>query len=342
MTVFEEDIRIVAESHQIDWEEFNNCSVLITGSTGLIGKILVEAFLYRNKHLNSNVKLILPVRDIKKAKETFSCLNDKMTIFSADITQISALDIKADYVIHSACPTQSSFFVEKPVETIDAIVLGTKAVLEYVKNNNCKGAVYLSSMETFGQTTEPVLSEEDIGKLSLTSVRSVYPESKRLAELLCHAYYKEYDLPIKIARLSQVFGPGVSPADNKVFMQFCNAIKTGDNIILKTKGDGVVNFCYTTDAVLGILKVLQQGNYGEAYSIVNSDENFSLRNIADWLLSTFGNKTQKVCIDVSGASKYAVTNYSKISNDKVLKIGWKPKYSVKQGYERLLKSMDII
>lgn len=340
MGVFQEDIQNVAQSDLINWSSFANHSILITGSTGLIGSMTTRVFLYRNKRYKDNIRLILPVRDIEKAKSMLSeeeC--GQVRFYQTAVENLQQVDEAADYLIHCAAPTQSSFFVNSPVETMESILFGMQAVANYARRCSCKGAVWLSSMEAFGDNDKPLLSENDIGTLPLSSLRSSYPQAKRTAELLAYAYSKEYSVPIKTVRLAQTFGPGVSLSDGRVFMQFCKAICAGKDIILQTTGESVSNYCYTSDAILGILKVLLDGKNGETYTLVNDDHGITIRGIAEWLLETYGGSGQKIVYDLTQQGRYAAINRSNLSNEKAKRLGWSPVYSIKMGYERLLDYM---
>lgn len=80
-----------------------------------------------------------------------------------------------------------------------------------------------------------------------------------MAETMCISYGSEYGVPVKIVRLAQTFGAGVSKDDNRVFAQFSKAVLNGYDIILHTKGETKRNYCYTTDAVRAIFTVLTKG-----------------------------------------------------------------------------------
>lgn len=340
MSIFQEDIQNVAQSDLINWSSFANHSILITGSTGLIGSMTTKVFLYRNKRYKDNIRLILPVRDIEKASSMLSAEEyGQVQFYQTAVENLQQVDESADYLIHCAAPTQSSFFVNAPVETMESILFGIQAVANYARRCLCKGIVWLSSMEAFGNSDKPLLSENDIGTLSLSNLRSSYPQAKRTAELLAYAYSKEYGVPIKTVRLAQTFGPGVSPDDGRVFMQFCKAICTGKDIILQTTGESVSNYCYTSDAVLGVLKVLLDGKNGETYTLVNDDRGITIRGIAEWLLETYGDGCQRIVYDLTQQGKYAAINRSNLSNEKAKRLGWSPVYSIKMGYERLLDYM---
>lgn len=339
MSVLTEDLRAIAFSPMIDWEKLDGKTVLLTGSTGLIGRLTAQALLLRRRELQTGLRLLLPVRNPQKAEELFHG-EEGIKILPCALEELSLLDERADFVIHAAAPTQSAFFVEHPVETAAAILDGTRTALDYAKKQGCTAMVNLSSMEVFGQGEKPLLKEDELGALSLESLRSSYPMAKRMTEYLCLAYAKEYGVPVKTARLAQTFGPGVDPADGRVFMQFCRAVREGSDIVLRTTGETVVNYAYTTDAVLAILKILLCGKPGEAYTVVNSDEAVTIRQTAERLMAAHG--SGRVRLELTGGGKYAAQNRSKLSNEKLRALGWEPRYSVFDGYERLLRSMGEV
>lgn len=342
MGIIEEDLRYMAETESINWSEFNNRTILITGTTGLLGHLLAKVFIYRNKKYSCNTSLILPVRNIVQAKRSISDIleSGNVKLFETEIEKLEQIPYKADYVIHCAAPTQSKFFVSYPIETMDAILFGMQSVLKYAQSNDCTSVVWLSSMEVFGQSEMTIMKENDLGSLSLSKTRSSYPQAKRTAELYAYSYNIEYGIPVKTVRLAQTFGPGVSLKDNRVFMQFCNAIRNKEDIVLQTTGETVSNYCYTADAIIGILKVLLDGKDGETYTLINDDPSITIRDIAEWLVKTYGKDNQKVRFDLSHQEKYAEVNRSKFSNEKIKQIGWNPQFSVKDGYDRLLKYIE--
>ena len=96
---------------------------------GLIGSILVKAILLKNKTSKSNIKLILLVRNEEEAKKIFG-ENKEISYIVSDIINYIPQNLEIDYIIHGASPTKSKFFIEKPVETMNISVLGTKNILE--------------------------------------------------------------------------------------------------------------------------------------------------------------------------------------------------------------------
>ena len=153
-SILEEDIKNIADSKLVNWEEFNNKSILITGATGLICSIMIKAFCKKKL----NLKMYLLVRNKENAKQMYG-ENENIEYIESSIENFNVEDIKVDYIIHAASPTKSKFFVEKPVETLNTAVLGTKNILEFAKNIGIKSMVYLSSMEMYGTMNDENVTE---------------------------------------------------------------------------------------------------------------------------------------------------------------------------------------
>ena len=189
-SILREDIRKIASSDLIDWNELKNKKILITGATGLICSIMIRTFCIKNDNYDLNLKIYLLVRNVQDAKELFGT-KEYIEYIETSIENFKPTNLNVDYVIHAASPTRSKFFIEKPVETLDTAVIGTKNVLDFSKMNKVKSMVYLSSMEMYGVLDSKNVTEQDLGYINPLDVRSSYSEGKRICELYCYSYYKE-------------------------------------------------------------------------------------------------------------------------------------------------------
>lgn len=306
--IFKEDLEYITSAGFIDWERLNSKTVFVTGATGLIGYTFVSALLYRNLTYNSNIKIIALVRNITKAKEKFAeqlkqNLNLKFVV--GDVENLPQIDDKIDYIIHGANPTASSYFVENPVETIKTAVWGTNNILNLAKEKNISGLVYLSSMEVYGAPhTDELIDETHGTTVDTMSVRSCYPEAKRLCEALCASYDDEYKVPVKVIRLAQTFGPGIDKNDNRVFAEFLRCAMQKQNIVLQTEGTSKRCYLYTADAVTAILAILLNGEAGEAYNAANKATYCSIMEMAQLVAHELANDEIKVVIKANENSKH--------------------------------------
>ena len=339
-SILKQDLEEIIHTSIIDWNKLQDKSILVTGATGLIGSILVKSLLLKNKQDNLNSKVFLVVRNLDEANEIFEN-EDSINYIVSDIKDYEPKALNIDYIIHGASPTKSRFFIEKPVETMDISIIGTKKILEQAKICNVKSMVYLSSMEMYGVLDSNDVQEDVQGFIDPLNTRSSYSQSKRICELYSYSYYDEYNVPVKIARIAQTFGAGISSKESRVFKVFADSILKQQDIILKSEGSSSINFSYTTDTVIGILCILLNGKNGEAYNLVSNATNMTILDSAKWLAQKYGKGFVNVKIQISKKNfGFAPNNNIILNNKKIKSIGWRPKYDLKQGYDRLLKYLE--
>lgn len=320
-------------------DELRGASFLITGATGLIGSTLIRCLAA----LNEGIHIFAPVRNLAKAKMLFG-----ENFPGVDFMECNIMDIvdgafgDVDYIVHCAAPTASRFFVEKPVETIDTIFNGTKAVLDYARSHQVKDMVNLSSLEVYGTILDDSLpvSENVQGYLDPLSVRSSYPMAKRAAENLCVAYAKEYGVHVKTARLTQTTGAGIAKDDNRIIAQFARLAAKGEDIVLHTKGDSARPYCYTIDSINAILYILLKGSDGDAYNVANEETYISARGMAEYLQKNF-NPSIKVRVELGDNYGYAPATKLRLSSSKLRSLGWKPQYGLKEIFCSLMDYLEV-
>ncbi len=321
----------------IDFSEFKDSSVLVTGSTGLIGRALVQHLV------GLGAKVYACSRSSEKFKACFHGYDNIIPVYGDICTlDISSLDV--DYIVHAANTTTSKDFVEKPVETIRVAVGGTINILDQYKDKKLKGFVYISSMEAFGitSTDNRDVRETDLGYIDVMSVRSSYSESKRLCENLCVSYASEYGVPAKVVRLAQVVGPGVSYTDNRVTVQFARSVIEGKDIVLKTEGKTKRPILYIDDAVSAILTVLEKGRAGECYTAANPDTFCTIRETAEVIIHQIAQDKIKLVFDLDPKAGYAPDICLNLNVDKLKALGWEPKVGLVESYCRLIESLKNV
>lgn len=343
MTYLEQDLNVLAD--YLLEKNFNNKTILVTGATGLIGSLAVKAMLKANDKYCLDISVIALARSESKAKDVFKeqFNNKNLKFVYQDIVEPILVNEGVNFIIHTANSTVSKYFITNPVETMDSIYTGSRNILEFAKDKKVQGLVYLSSMEVFGSTdpSKEIIEEKDLGYVDLASVRSCYPEGKRLVENMCKCYQEEYGVPVKIARLSQTFGAGISKEENRVFAQFARSAINKTDIVLHTKGDSVGNYCYTADALKAIFLLLVDGIDGEAYTVVNESTATTIADMAKMVAKELANNEIKVVFDIPEGNTfgYAAKTTMKLSSKKLQSLGWKPTIDLKEMYLRMLESL---
>lgn len=355
--ILQEDLERIAASEMVDWEALRGKRILVTGATGLIGSLAARALVCASVERSLGLKVAALVRSPEKGKAMLGAfLEDGLELVTGDILSPIVAEGPVDYILHGASVTTSKDFVERPVETILTTLKGTEHLLELARQKQVKSMVYFSSMEIYGvpdlasyqeiadsAQTAAVLREADYGYIDPLMVRSSYSEGKRMAEGLCAAYAHEYQVPVKMVRLAQTFGAGIPQNENRVFAQFARSIMEGRDIVLHTDGSKAHCYCYTTDAVLGILTVLLRGMNGEAYNISNEETYSTIRGMAEMLIEKYPQSGSHLVFDIpEDATRYgyAPTSRMLICSEKVRALGWNAQVALPEMFARLMKSME--
>lgn len=329
-------------AQDINFSAFDGKRVLITGATGMIGSNLANALLYYGQGRPNPPIVKLLVRNPEKARRMYAAQLEQcpnLRLLLGDVTSPRLPETKVDYIIHAAGQTVSRLMVEQPVETILTTVEGTRNMLELCRR---KGAhmVYLSSMEVYGaQPRGKRVTEEDVGALLPTSLRSSYPLSKQLAECLCAGYAAEYGVDVMMVRLTQTLGPGVSRDDRRVCAMIARCAREGRDVVLNTTGASSRSYLYTMDAVSAILTVLLKGTPGEAYTAANESTYCSIAKMAQRVLEELGNGSSKVVFDLKDANVYFDVSYLDLDTSKLRDLGWQPRYDLVEMYRNMIATM---
>ena len=312
--------------------EVRDKSFLVTGATGLIGSCIIDLLMECN-NLGYNNNVYALGRSAKKLQDRFSNYIDSplFHIIEQNIIEPIDADIKFDFIFHGASNADPGSYAKYPVETMTTNFLGTNNVLEYGKSHpGCK-LLIMSTFEVYGDKGQDIYIETDSGVIDINAIRSCYPESKRSVEILSRCYNNEYDVDVRVARLSSIYGPTMAIDDSKAHAQFLKKAINGENIILKSKGLQKRTYTYVIDAVTALMCVMFKGLPGEAYNISNEN---SVASIAEVAYTCAEIANTRVSYDMP--SELEARGFSKpqnciLDNSKLKELGWEGRYSIKDG-----------
>lgn len=326
-------------SQDIVWNKLKNKSILITGATGMLASYIGFTLLHLNKHLNLNISIILLARSQQKISNIYGDTLPNTTVLLQDITEAINLKKPIDYIFHAAGAANPYNIINDPIGIILANTIGTKNVLDLALNSNTSNIVFASTREIYGEVKEKlIIKEDDMGSLDPLNPRNCYPESKRLAESMLLAYNKQFSVNFNSLRIAHTYGPGMQVEnDGRVLSDFLNDAINNRDIKMNSTGEAERSFCYITDAVSGIFRVMLAGKPSHAYNLANEQEPIRLIDLANKIQTLAGNN-KSVQINLADNSA-GYTNYKRTSlcTKKIQSLNWQATISLEDGLNRTLK-----
>ena len=283
--------------------------ILITGSSGFIGKNLVDNLLSEYEIVGLS----------KKGEKS------KINRITKDINEITSKDFKNIFcVIHLAAITDPKICENFPDQCITTNVLGTQKILEASRKNNCK-VVYASTSHVYGIPKKIPISET-----ASTSPTSIYAGSKLAGEVLCESYHKQFNMDISIVRIFSVYGPKsnnhcVLPSIVKQ-MKNSNVIKLGN---INSKRD----FIFISDIIDAFKIILKNTNGFNVYN-VGAEKSYSIKEICKKFEKLYG---KKIIIKNNLEQNRKIDAKNIICNStKLKKLGWKSKITLDEGLKKMI------
>jgi UDP-glucuronate decarboxylase len=339
-----EDIRQVRDA-QLPWRRLSGTAVVVTGASGFIGSYVVRLLLslHAAGKVEAPIKVIAVVRNLEKAKRRFADLDAvDLRFVLCDLSSPQGLKLDAQWFIHAASLASPKHFGSDPVGTLAPNVIGTWHLLEQARASKAEGFLFVSSSEVYGHSVgRTSLGEDDYGSLDPTSVRSAYAESKRMGETLCIAWMHQFGVPVLIARPFHTYGPGVDLEDGRVFADFAADIVAGRDIRLNSDGKARRAFCYISDALDGLFRILLQGQPGRAYNVANPNGDLSVLELAELMVGLFPEKGLRVRQAPSPqAQGYLRSPHAQLhpSIERIAALGWRASVGPQAGFRRMVAS----
>lgn len=340
--IINDDLEMIIQNEDY-FKKLKNKTILITGFKGMIGSYMTYVCLYLNDKLNYNIKVIGIGRSDENV-DSYIKNHPNMKIIIQDVSQSFQVDEKVDWIIHAASPASPLIMEKDPVGTLAANSLGTWNALQCAYENKADGFLFISSREIYGQPYENQTEfyENTYGLVDPLMVRSCYPEGKKCAETMCICFKEQYGLNTKIARLAHTYGPGMSIYDGRVQADFLKNIFYKENIVMKSMGETVRTYTYIADAVSALFKILLDSSE-IVYNIGDSTNKVSIRELAEILVTIHPEDNLKVVFDIPKDKLKGVSPYTLgiLNNDKIISLGWKPKFSIKAGFKRTLNYLEM-
>lgn len=294
--------------------------ILVTGGAGFLGSHLCE-FLIAQGH---EVVCLDNLFTGRRSSIGGLLGNRRFEFIRHDVTEPMTLEI--DEIYHLACPASPVHYQRNPVRTIRTGVLGTMNMLDVARDAKAR-ILIASTSEVYGDPNIHPQVEEYWGNVNPIGARACYDESKRCAEALAVSYARQHAVEVRIVRIFNTYGPRLAMDDGRVISNFIVQALRGDPITIYGNGAQTRSFCYVTDLIRGLVRLMNSDLNAQPINMGNPTE-FTIRDLAEKVLQLTGSRSPIIahplpqddprqrCPDISRARQH---------------LDWKPSITLDEG-----------
>ena len=260
--------------------------ILVTGGAGFIGSHLVEYLLQQDHEVISLDNYFTGTKE--NLRHLMALPN--LELIRHDVVNPIMLEI--DQVYHLACPASPVHYQYNPVKTIKTNVMGTLNMLGLAKRVKAR-ILLASTSEIYGDPQVHPQREDYWGNVNCLGPRSCYDEGKRVAETLMMDYHRQNGVDIRIARIFNTYGPRMAINDGRVISNFCVQALTGQDITIYGEGSQTRSFCYASDLVEGLVRLMNREGCHNPVNLGNPEE-YTILELAQKILAMTQSPAQLV------------------------------------------------
>ena len=314
--------------------------VVITGGAGFLGRHLCATVLSLGHEVLCVDNLLTGRRENVKEFEQ----NSSFRFLLQDVIAPFEVEGPVNAVVHMACPASPPDYLRFPIQTLEAGTIGTRNMLAMARAKDAR-FLLTSTSEVYGDAKVNPQSEEYWGNVNPIGPRSVYDEAKRASEALTMAYYREYRLDTRIARIFNTYGPWMRPDDGRVISNFVVQALQGKELTIYGDGNQTRSFCYVSDLIDGLVRLL----------LAESDSGATDAQGKEWGINypvNLGNPREEKIVDIARIITQMTGSSSPVkfhplpADDPKLRcpdisrarrlLGWEPEINLEEGLSRAI------
>ena len=296
-------------------------TAVITGGAGFLGSHLCE------KMISNDINVICVDNLITGSLENIEHLfgNEKFKFIKHDVTNFIHIPGNVDYVLHFASPASPIDYLEMPIQTLKVGSLGTHKALGLAMEKKAR-FLLASTSEVYGDPEIHPQKEEYWGNVNPVGPRGVYDEAKRFAEAMTMAYHRYHGVETRIVRIFNTYGPRMRLNDGRALPAFVSQALKGEDITVFGDGSQTRSFCYVSDLVEGIYRLLISDEPNPVN--IGNPEEITIKEFAEEVKNIIGSESKiaykELPIDDPKVRQPDITRAKSI-------LGWEPKVSRSEG-----------
>ena len=301
--------------------------ILLTGAAGFLGSHL-------SKKLTDNNHEVIGLDDLStgSVKNIEPLLNHPKYSFIEHDVRIP-YQVKVDTILNFACPASPVNYQKDPVRTIETNFLGMINLL-HLANETGARIIQASTSEVYGDPTQSPQKETYWGNVNPIGIRSCYDEGKRAAETLCFDYKRQYGLDARVIRIFNTYGPNMAIRDGRVVSNFIVQALMGEPICIYGGGEQTRSFCYVSDLIEGIYKVLMLDKNPQSPINLGNPNEFRVVELANTIKELTGSKSEIMNYPLpEDEPKQRCPDISLARNS----LNWEPTVGLVEGLEKTIE-----
>lgn len=296
-------------------------TAVVTGGAGFLGSHLCDRLLLEGMKVVCIDNLL--TGNLNNISHLFG--NENFSFIKHDITNFIFVPGKVDYILHFASPASPIDYLKLPIQTLKVGSLGTHKVLGLAKEKNAR-ILLASTSEVYGDPEIHPQEETYWGNVNPIGPRGVYDEAKRFAEAITMAYHRYHGIETRIVRIFNTYGPRMRLDDGRALPAFVGQALRGQDITVFGDGSQTRSFCYVSDLVEGIYRLLLSDEV-EPVNIGNPDE-ITIQQFAEEVLKIMDSKSKIIYQPLpQDDPKVRQPNIEKAKRI----LGWQPKVERAEG-----------
>ena len=303
--------------------------VLVTGGAGFVGSFLCDRLI------DEGHEVIAIDNFFTGSKENLSQLSDETNFELIRHDIVKPILLEVDWIFNLACPASPIHYQYNPVKTVKTNVMGTLNMLGLAKRVKAR-ILQASTSEVYGDPQVHPQPESYFGNVNPIGLRSCYDEGKRVAETLIMDYHRQSQVDVKIVRIFNTYGPRMHPEDGRVVSNFIVAALTGKPITIHGDGLQSRSFCYVTELVDAMYRMMNTENFTGPVNTGNPGE-FTMIELAETVLKMTNSSSKLVKVearpDDPGRRQPDITLAKE-------KLGWEPEIKLKEGLKPTIEYFD--
>jgi len=301
--------------------------IVITGGAGFLGSHLCDLLLENGHHVICIDNLI--TGSVNNIAHLIN--NSNFKFIKHNVSEYIYLSEEVDAVLHFASPASPEDYLNYPIQTLKVGSLGTLNSLGLAKKKNAR-FLLASTSEVYGDPKISPQKEDYWGHVNPVGPRGVYDEAKRFAEAMTMAYYRYHNVNTKIVRIFNTYGTRMRSNDGRAVPNFLSQAIRNDDITVYGTGEQTRSFCYVSDLIAGIYKLLNS-DINEPVNIGNPVE-FTIIDLAKEIISITGSKSKIVYKDLpTDDPQVRKPDITKAENC----LHWEPKVNISDGLRKTLE-----